>query len=594
MSNSKTYLMLQPLGQILQQKFSLSPERLEEGLQIQREKGGRLGEILIRMKAVKEEEVLEALGIQLSISYWPALEPHQLDLTLLSKVPIGFAKRHELLPVGNDNGRVTVAVSDPFNLFALDNLRVVLASDIVPVIVSGKKILHCINQVYDRAAADSAEQVVEDLGAESLDRLASELEEPEDLLEVTDEAPIIRLVNSLLFEAIKDRASDIHFEPYEKELVVRYRIDGVLYNILTPPKRFQSSIISRIKIMANLDIAEKRLPQDGRIGIKIAGRAVDIRVSVVPTAHGERVVMRLLDKGTRLFGLEEVGLDANQLRIMDQLIHMSHGILLVTGPTGSGKTTTLYGALSKINSTDINIITIEDPIEYQIKGIGQIQINPKINLTFANGLRSILRQDPDVIMVGEIRDAETAEIAIHASLTGHLVFSTLHTNDAAGAITRLVDMGIEPFLVSSSLIAIVAQRLVRLLCPECRQGYRPVADELAKLGLIKHLPSPSGPAWPAGRRTAADQADRQVTLYRGVGCDHCMKTGYRKRTGIYEILLLDDEIRSLILSKTDANTIRNRAMEKGMLTLRQDGARKVLSGLTTTEEVLRVTQEEVL
>jgi general secretion pathway protein E len=582
MSDLKIRSMLQPLGQILQQKFSLSPDRLEEGLRIQKEKGGRLGEILIRIKAVKEEEVLEALGIQLSLSYWPTLEPHQLDLALLSKVPIGFAKRHELLPVSHENlpagqagGRVIVAIADPLNLFALDDLRVVLADDVVPVIVSGKKILHCINQVYDRAVADSAEQVVEDLGAESLDRLASELEEPQDLLEATDEAPIIRLVNSLLFEAVKERASDIHFEPYEKDLVVRYRIDGVLYNILTPPKRFQSSIISRIKIMASLDIAEKRLPQDGRIGIKIAGRAVDIRVSVIPTAHGERVVLRLLDKGTRLFGLEEIGLDADQLRIMDQIIRMSHGILLVTGPTGSGKSTTLYGALSKINSPDINIITIEDPVEYQIKGIGQIQVNPKISLTFANGLRSILRQDPDVIMVGEIRDVETAEIAIHASLTGHLVFSTLHTNDAAGAITRLIDMGIEPFLVSSSLIAILAQRLVRLICPECRQGYRPVADELVKLGLNQ-------------------KEAKSVTLYRGVGCNHCMKTGYRWRTGIYETLLVDDVIRSLILSKTDANTIRSRAMEKGMLTLRQDGARKVLAGLTTTEEVLRVTQEEVL
>jgi len=566
---------LEPLGQILQQKFSLSPDRLEEALGIQQEKGGRLGEILIRLKAVKEEEVLEALGVQLSLSYWPTLEPRQLDPTLLAKVPIGFAKRHELLPVTQENGRVIVAIADPLNLFALDDLRIVLASDVSPVIVSAKKILHCINQVYDRPMTDSAEQVIEDLGAESLDRLASELEEPEDLLEATDEAPIIRLVNSLLFEAVKDRASDIHFEPYEKELVVRYRIDGVLYNILTPPKRFQSSIISRIKIMANLDIAEKRLPQDGRIGIKIAGRAVDIRVSVIPTAHGERVVLRLLDKGTRLFGLEEIGLDADQLRIMAQLIQLSHGILLVTGPTGSGKSTTLYGALSKINSPDINIITIEDPIEYQIKGIGQIQVNPKINLTFANGLRSILRQDPDVIMVGEIRDVETAEIAIHASLTGHLVFSTLHTNDAAGAITRLVDMGIEPFLVSSSLIAIMAQRLVRLICPECRQGYKPVTDELAKLGLNQ-------------------KETKSVTLYRGIGCNHCMKTGYRGRTGIYETLLVDDEIRSLILSKTDANTIRNKAMERGMLTLRQNGARKVLAGLTTTEEVLRVTQEEIV
>jgi general secretion pathway protein E len=583
---------LEPLGQILKRKFSLSDGRLEEALRIQQEKGGRIGEILIRIGAVKEEEVLEALGMQLSLSCWTTLEPHQIDPALLAKVPIGFAKRHELVPVsretlpaGQAGGRVIVAIADPLNLFALDDLRVVLGSDVSPVIAPPKKILHCINQVYDRTVADSAEQVIEGMEAESLDRLASELEEPEDLLEATDEAPIIRLVNSLLFEAVKDRASDIHFEPYEKELAVRYRIDGLLYNILTPPKRFQNSITSRIKIMAALDIAEKRLPQDGRIGIKIAGRAVDIRVSVIPTAHGERLVLRLLDKGTKVFGLEEIGLDPDQLRMMDQIIRMSHGILLVTGPTGSGKSTTLYGALSRINSPDINIITIEDPIEYQIKGIGQIQVNPKINLTFANGLRSILRQDPDVIMVGEIRDVETAEIAIHASLTGHLVFSTLHTNDAAGAITRLIDMGIEPFLVSSSLIAIMAQRLVRLICPECRQGYAPVADELVKLGLDK-------PASGAGAgRTGID---KKPTLYRGVGCDRCMKTGYRGRTGVYETLLVDDEIRNLVLSKADANTIRDKAMEKGMLTLRQDGARKVLAGQTTTEEVLRVTQEEIV
>jgi general secretion pathway protein E len=326
--------------------------------------------------------------------------------------------------------------------------------------------------------------------------------------------------------------------------------------------------------MSGMNIAEKRLPQDGRIGLKIGGREIDIRVSDVPTAHGERLVLRLLDKTSLLLNIEDIGLSPSGLSTILQLIQMAHGILLVTGPTGSGKTTTLYSALNKINSPDRNIITIEDPIEYQLKGVGQIQVNPKINLTFANGLRSILRQDPDVIMVGEIRDTDTAEIAIHASLTGHLVFSTLHTNDSAGAITRLIDMGIEPFLVSSSVIAIIAQRLIRLICPDCRQAYHPAPEELTKLGL--------------------EPGSIKGDFFRGKGCAHCMNTGYRGRSGIYEILLVDDEVRNLILSKTDSTTIKTRAVAKGMLTLRDSGAHKVVEGMTTTEEVLRVTQEEVL
>jgi general secretion pathway protein E len=428
--------------------------------------------------------------------------------------------------------------------------------------------------------------VIEDLGAETLDRLATALEEePRDLLEAADEAPIIKLVNSLLFEAVKKRASDIHIEPFERDLMIRYRIDGVLYNVLTPPKRLQASIISRIKIMAGLNIAEKRLPQDGRIGIKIAGRDVDIRVSAIPTAHGERLVLRLLDKGNLLLKLSEIGLQPDRLGTLDQLIRLSHGIVLVTGPTGSGKTTTLYAALNTINAPDKNIITIEDPIEYQLRGVGQMQINPKITLTFAAGLRSILRQDPDVIMVGEIRDGETAEIAIHASLTGHLVFSTLHTNDAAGAVTRLLDMGIEPFLVASSVVAIVAQRLVRVLCPACRQAYRPTPAELAKLGIGSFRPLPAEPG------PGPDPAT-SVMFFKAGGCPECLDTGYRGRIGIYEILVMDDEVRALILAKADANAIKARAVERGMTTLREDGARKVLDGVTTTEEVLRVTAED--
>lgn len=563
-----------PLGQILTERFGLSVPRLDEALAIQKEKGGRLGAILVRLGAIREDQLIEALAVQFQLPFLPELEPKQIDANLVARVPIGFAKRFELIPVRLEENRALVATTDPTRVHVLDDLRALLGVPIVPALSSSKQILHCINQIYDRAS-DTAEQVIEDLSDESLNILASELPEAEDLLDATDEAPIIRLVNSVLFQAVKQRASDIHFETFEREMEIRFRIDGILYKIISPPRRFQASIVSRIKIMAGLNIAEKRLPQDGRIGVKIAGRDIDIRVSVIPTAFGERVVLRLLDKAASLLGFEEIGLSHDELKLMDQLIHLSHGIVLVTGPTGSGKTTTLYAALNKINSPDKNIITIEDPIEYQLKGIGQMQVNPKINLTFANGLRSILRQDPDMIMVGEIRDAETAEIAIHASLTGHLVFSTLHTNDAAGAITRLLDMGIEAFLVSSSVIAIIAQRLVRVICTACKQEYRPTPEELSKLGFETGAKAP-------------------VRFFRGEGCGNCLGTGYRGRSGIYEILPLDEELRQMILGKADAGAIKARAIKKGVRTLRENGARKVLAGTTTTEEVLRVTQEELV
>jgi general secretion pathway protein E len=562
------------LSDILAAKFGVTPAQVEEAVAVQREKGGRIGEILVRLGYVKEEAVLEALAEQLGVAYLRHVSTADVDRALLTKVPIAFAKRYEILPLREVEGVVRVATAQPLVTAPLDDIRLLLAKPVTPVVAPSRSIVSCINQAYERSG-DSAEQVIEDLGAESLDSLATALrDEPRDLLEAADEAPIIKLVNSLLFEAAKKRASDIHIEPFERDLLIRYRIDGVLYNVLTPPKRLQASIISRVKIMAGLNIAEKRLPQDGRISIKIAGRDVDIRVSAIPTAHGERLVLRLLDKGNLLLQLTEIGLDEARLKILSHLVRLSHGIVLVTGPTGSGKTTTLYAALNTINAPEKNIITIEDPIEYQLRGVGQMQVNPKINLTFAAGLRSILRQDPDVIMVGEIRDGETAEIAIHASLTGHLVFSTLHTNDAAGAITRLLDMGIEPFLVASSLVAIVAQRLVRVLCPACRQSYRPSPDEVAKLGVN-------------GERAST------ATWFRAGGCPECLSTGYRGRTGIYEILVLDDELRSLVLAKTDANAIKARAMEHGMRTLRDDGAQKVASGITTTEEVLRVTSEDV-
>jgi general secretion pathway protein E len=569
------------LGEILLRRGAITRTQLDEALAHQKTNEARqgrpgwerIGEILLRLRHLEEGDLVGALADQWGLPQAESLEPKEIDPALVERVPIGFAKRHTLLPMRRENGAVVVAASDPLNVAALDDLRLILGSPLRLTLAPVKAILSGINQAYERSAG-SSEQAISDLATESLDRIAEEFSEPEDLLDAEDEAPMIRLVNSILFQAVQQRASDIHFEPFEREVAVRYRIDGVLYNVLSPPKRFQSSLTSRIKIMSGMNIAEKRLPQDGRIGLKIGGREIDIRVSDVPTAHGERLVLRLLDKTSLLLNLEDIGLSPSGLATISQLIQMAHGILLVTGPTGSGKTTTLYAALNKINSPGRNIITIEDPIEYQLKGVGQIQVNPKINLTFANGLRSILRQDPDVIMVGEIRDSETAEIAIHASLTGHLVFSTLHTNDSAGAITRLIDMGIEPFLVSSSVIAIVAQRLIRLICPDCRQAYHPTSEELKKLGL--------------------EPGSVKGAFFRGKGCAHCMNTGYRGRSGIYEILLVDDEVRNLILSKTDSTTIKTRAVTKGMLTLRDSGGQRVVEGATTTEEVLRVTQEEVL
>ncbi len=561
------------IPEILLRETPLTEAELTEALEIQKEKSGKLKEILVRLNYLKEEDFLKALSKWLGIPYLAELSPIEIAPELIAKVPINFAKKYEVLPLSKDGEEVTVATSDPMNTFPLDDLSLLLKCRVQAVAATSQQILTTINQVYDRAS-DSAERMMDDLNEQSLDGMAGVLEEPEDLLDVTDEAPIIKLVNSLLFRAVKERASDIHIEPFEKDLSVRFRVDGVLHEVIRPPKRIQSSITSRVKIMGGLNIAEKRLPQDGRIRLKIAGKDIDIRLSTVPTSFGERVVMRLLDRSSILLGLDDIGFLGDKLERMERLIRRSNGIILVTGPTGSGKTTTLYAALSRINSPDKNIITIEDPVEYQLKGIGQIHVNPKIDLTFANGLRSILRQDPDVIMVGEIRDTETAGIAIHASLTGHLVLSTLHTNDAPGAITRLIDMKIEPFLISSSVVAIIAQRLVRLICPDCREEFTPTKAELSELSLKR------------------EELEGKA-IFRGKGCSDCMGTGYRGRTGIYELLLVDDRIRSLILKNSDSNTIKREAIKRGMHTLRIDGSRKVIEGITTIEEVLRVTQEEI-
>ncbi len=458
---------------------NFTPAVIEQALVTQRAEGGRLGEILVKARAVTEEEVLQALGKQLGIAYSAELKVDAIDTDLATGIPIGFAKQHRLLAVRREGEVVMVAMSDPLDMGALDDLRMQLQAEVQPVLVPAQRILEVINDVYGRKHDKGG-----DLGEKGDEEDEGGSEELVDILEITDEAPIIRWVNSLMFNAVKERASDIHIEPGEKEVQVRYRIDGVLYESRQAPRQFMPSIISRVKIMAGLNIAEKRLPQDGRIRRKIAGKDIDMRVATVPTVKaGERVTIRLLDRESVLHDLADIGFGDDHLRQIDELIHKPHGIMLVTGPTGSGKTTTLYACLAKINSPDLNILTIEDPVEYQLDGISQTAVNEKIDLTFAAGLRSFLRHDPDVIMVGEIRDRETAEIAIQASLTGHLVLSTIHTNDAAGAINRLVDLGVQPFLVASSLMALLAQRLVRRLCRECREVYKPADEDLASIGI---------------------------------------------------------------------------------------------------------------
>ncbi len=557
------------LGEILTEMLHLPQEVVAGALRIQEEKGGRIGEILIRQKRITESDLLHALGIQFHIAVNPSLSLEGLDTEFATKVPIQFLKKYRMAPVANGKG-AAIAINDPLFFQPLDDLRTLLGMEGAEVVLATySDILSIVNFAYD-VSRDSAEQVIEDMHGEDTDQILSEIGDTEDLLENTSDAPVVKLVNLMLSQAVKARASDIHIEHSHHELKIRYRVDGILYDMLSPPKHIQSALISRIKIMASMNIAEKRLPQDGRIEIRIADKNVDIRVSTIPVAFGERVVLRLLDKTNVLLKASDLGMPAQSLDLFENLIRAPHGIILVTGPTGSGKTTTLYAALSTINKTDINIITIEDPIEYQIDNIGQIQVNSKIGLTFAKGLRSIVRQDPDVILVGEIRDLETAEIAIQSALTGHLVFSTLHTNDSASAVTRLIDMGIEPFLVTSSVSAIIAQRLVRVICEDCRESYVPDPATLKNIGIT--------PEMLGGKE-----------LCRGKGCPSCLYTGFKGRTGIFELMVLDEKIKSLILKTPDSNAVKREAVNQGMSTLREDGARKLLEGVTTVEEVFRVT-----
>ncbi len=555
------------IGEVIIQETACTADKIQEALIIQEERGLRLGEVLVIIKAINEEELAHALATQLGLDYLPEL-PKEIPSDLMDRIPINFAKQFKLLPIKRENGSITVVTAEPLEVFALDDLRLILGCNVEVKVASYQRILPAINQVYTELGEGR------DLEDEDLQSKEEEDDGLIDILEGTDDAPIIRFVNNLLLRAVKERASDIHIEPMEKDLAVRLRIDGVLYEVTRPPKAAQAAITSRIKIMGNLNIAEKRLPQDGRIRIKIAGKDIDIRLSSLPTSHGERLVMRLLDRSAVLLSMSSLGFLEKQYAIFQRLINQTHGIILVTGPTGSGKTTTLYSALSEINTPDKNLITIEDPVEYQLPGIGQIPVNSKIEMTFARGLRSILRQDPDVIMIGEIRDIETAEIAIQASLTGHLVFSTIHTNDAASTVTRMIDMGVEPFLVASSVIGIMAQRLVRLVCNQCKRPYVPSDEELRNIGL--------------------DRSQITGPFYAAEGCPACMNKGYKGRMGIFELLPVEEEIQSMILASADVNQIKRKALSQGMLTLRMDGVEKILRGWTTVEEVLRVTQDEIV
>lgn len=555
------------IDSVLIKNTSLTEEQVDLLLNQTSATGTPMRDLLTRKDGMTTDEILSDLAAQLGIAYVKDIPVNEINADLVRDIAIGFAKKHEALPLKEDGYSVQVLVTNPLNTRILDDLRVIFNKRIVPVMTSKSRILDAINKVYEKSTAGlGGLDGIEDEDLDFDDQII-------DLLEAgDDDAPVIKLVNTLLFRAVKEKASDIHIEPYERDMAVRFRIDGVLFDVFKPAKKLQNSITSRIKVMANLNIAEKRLPQDGRIPLKLGGKDIDVRLSTVPTAFGERIVMRLQDRSNVVLQLEQLGFSEGSLEsLRNDLLKRSYGILLVTGPTGSGKSTTLYACLSRINNSELNILTVEDPVEQRIHGIGQVQVNSKIGLTFAAGLRSFLRQDPDVIMVGEIRDLETAELAVQASLTGHLVFSTLHTNDAAGAFPRLADFGCEPFLIATSIQGVISQRLVRVLCPHCKQPHVATDVDLASLGLTR-------------------EQVRGATMYKAVGCDQCNGKGYLGRTNIQELLLVTDEIRSMIMQRKDGGAIKKKAIELGMKTFRDHGIEKVLKGITTVEEVLSNTQ----
>lgn len=558
------------LGELLVNRGLITEEQLEKALGTQRKSGERLGKTLINLGFISEENILQALERQLGIERVNLAEyPVDRDAALL--IPAALAERHQVLPIRKEGRRLILAVSDPTNFFAVDDVRMVTGLDIETVITAEGDLQRAIANTY--GVRDIVERAVNKLQAEDM-ATASEIQ-------TTDDAPIISIVNGLVSQAVKDRASDIHIEPLERMVRVRFRIDGVLREVVTFPKATQNAIVSRIKIMADMDIAEKRMPQDGRIKVLEHGREIDIRVSTLPTVLGEKVVMRILDRAAVVLDISSLGFSGLNLERYKKMFSQSYGMILMTGPTGSGKTTTLYSTLVEINSSEKNIITIEDPVEYMLAGVNQILVNPKSGLTFANGLRSILRQDPNIVMVGEIRDGETADIAIRAALTGHLVFSTLHTNDATGAIFRLIDMGVEPFLVASSVLGVVAQRLVRIVCPNCKEAYRPTAGSPELLFLEASRENGDAPALP-------DTDQQELVLYRGKGCQRCNGSGYRGRMAINEVMPLSPAIQDAITHRVMNRELVRIAVEEGMLSMRQDGIMKALQGLTTVDEVMRV------
>lgn len=533
------------------------------------------GELLLRRRLITERQLMYAWSGMFGIPFQERLEVSENVEQSLEQVPASFLKRFLIVPVSvesEENGKGSsclIAINDPSKLYAADDLARLMGIDSCSFVLATRdSILSAVSSLYEKSGA-AAEEIVRDM--EESEDILDEIDQAADLLDDAIDAPIIKLVNYIVAQSVKAKASDIHIEAYQDSFKIRYRIDGILYDFLSPPKRIQPALVSRIKVMANMNIAEKRLPQDGRMQVRLGDAEIDIRVSSIPITAGERLVLRLLNKSSTMMELKDLGLSSENYEIYNRLIRYANGIILVTGPTGSGKTTTLYATLSTINKPEINIITIEDPVEYQISGINQIQVNQKIGLTFAKGLRSIVRQDPDVILVGEIRDQETAEIAVQSALTGHLVFSTLHTNDSASAVTRLVDIGIEPFLISSSVIAVIAQRLVRVLCPECRESYVPDREAIKSIG------------------ASEGEFDGRRVYRSGGGCQNCMNTGYKGRIGIFEIMVLDDVIKKMILSTHDSDQIKAEAVRRGMTTLRHDGIRKIIEGVTSIEEVLRVT-----
>lgn len=564
---------MRKFGDILVEEGLIEAEELKKALTLQRKSAYKLGQILIKKGLISEEDALGALSKQYEMEYAEKLEPHNIE-QLIEKVPLKFVQKYRVVPYFINEREIRIAMTDPSILHPLDEFRLLFSGfDVTPVLTRESEILRVIHNFYEaRSRAEDTDLEMGD-GLEILD----DIQDLHDSTELANQAPIIKLVNMILSNAVNEKASDIHFEPMEKEFIIRFRIDGILHKMMSPPKSVQNGVISRVKIMANLNIAENRLPQDGRIRLRFSGNDIDIRVSSLPTQHGERLVLRLLNRTAAKYDLATIGFEKRTYDQLIETINQPNGIVLITGPTGSGKTTTLYAALTRLNSPERNIITVEDPIEYQIEGIGQVQARSKIGFTFAEGLRSILRQDPDVIMVGEIRDEETARIAIQSSLTGHLVFSTLHTNDAPSAITRLLDMGIEPFLVTSTCRGIMAQRLVRKLCPHCRKAKTVNAKDLQSLGL--HYVNAKKGEVPTGK----------IKIFEPNGCKECMNTGYRGRMGVYEFMPVSAKLREMVLARASLDDLKHAAIAEGMVTLRNAALRQVVAGVTSLDEAMRIT-----